>query len=132
MATTLAEQAVTDFVREWSTAEERGEHRALDDLLAKDFVGVGPRGFVRSREEWLARYSTGTVRNTSFEVSDLRIRSYGETAVVVAAQTQQSVNGDADASGAFRFTLIVVRQDGRLRLAGLHLSPKSLGVLFCV
>ncbi|GAA3501006.1 nuclear transport factor 2 family protein [Streptomyces griseoincarnatus] len=126
MATTLAEQAVTDFVREWSTAEERGEHRALDDLLAKDFVGVGPRGFVRSREEWLARYSTGTVRNTSFEVSDLRIRSYGETAVVVAAQTQQSVNGDADASGAFRFTLIVVRQDGRLRLAGLHLSPNAV------
>ncbi|CAM5633860.1 MULTISPECIES: nuclear transport factor 2 family protein [Streptomyces] len=126
MTTTLAEQAVTDFVREWSTAEERGEHRALDDLLAKDFVGVGPRGFVRSREEWLARYSTGTVRNTSFEVSDLRIRSYGETAVVVAAQTQQSVNGDADASGAFRFTLIVVRQDGRLRLAGLHLSPNAV------
>lgn len=125
MTTTLAERAVTDFVREWSTAEERGDHRALDDLLAKDFVGVGPRGFVRSREEWLARYSTGTVRNTSFEVSDLRIRSYGETAVVVAAQTQQSVNGDADASGAFRFTLIVVSHDGRPRLAGLHLSPNA-------
>lgn len=125
MATTLAEQAVADFVLEWSTAEERGDHRALDDLLAKDFVGVGPRGFVRSREEWLARYSTGTVRNTSFEVSDLRIRCYGETAVVVAAQTQQSVNGAADASGAFRFTLIVVRQDGRLQLAGLHLSPNA-------
>ncbi|QPA02281.1 nuclear transport factor 2 family protein [Streptomyces violascens] len=125
MTTTLAEHAVTDFVRKWSTAEERGDHRALDDLLAKDFVGVGPRGFVRCREEWLDRYITGTVRNTSFEVSDLRIRSYGETAVVVAAQTQQSVNGDVDASGAFRFTLIVVRQDGRLRLAGLHLSPSA-------
>ncbi|WP_062008677.1 nuclear transport factor 2 family protein [Streptomyces hygroscopicus] len=125
MTTTLTEQAVTDFVQEWSTAEERGDHRTLGDLLAKDFVGIGPRGFVRSREEWLARYSTGTVHNTSFEVSDLRIRSYGETAVVVAAQTQKSVNGDADASGAFRFTLIVVRQDGRLRLAGLHLSPNA-------
>ncbi|MER8160495.1 nuclear transport factor 2 family protein [Streptomyces sp. NPDC094472] len=125
MTTTLTEQAVTDFVREWSTAEEGGDHRTLGDLLAKDFVGIGPRGFVRSREEWLARYSTGTVHNTSFEVSDLRIRSYGETAVVVAAQTQKSVNGDADASGAFRFTLIVVRQDGRLRLAGLHLSPNA-------
>ncbi|WP_030590922.1 nuclear transport factor 2 family protein [Streptomyces anulatus] len=125
MTTTLAEQAVADFVQEWSTAEEREDHRALDDLLAKDFVGVGPRGFVRSREEWLARYSTGTVRNVLFAVSDLRIRCYGETAVVVAAQTQRSVNGDADASGAFRFTLVVVRQDGRLQLAGLHLSPNA-------
>ncbi|MET9834527.1 nuclear transport factor 2 family protein [Streptomyces sp. NPDC006385] len=125
MTTTLADQAVADFVQEWSTAEDQGDHRALDDLLAQDFTGVGPRGFVRSREEWLARYSTGTVRNTSFEVSDLRIRCYGETAVVVAAQTQQSVNGEADASGAFRFTLIVVRQDGRLQLAGLHLSPHA-------
>ncbi|MFE9367987.1 nuclear transport factor 2 family protein [Streptomyces sp. NPDC006978] len=126
MTTTLAEQAVADFVQEWSTAEEQGDHRALDDLLAKDFVGVGPRGFVRSREEWLARYSTSTVRNSSFEVSDLRIRCYGETAVVVAAQTQQSVNGEADASGAFRFTLIVVREDGWLQLAGLHLSPNAV------
>ena len=125
MTTTLSEQMVADFVREWSSAEEQGDHRSLDVLLGQDFVGVGPRGFVRSRAEWLERYSTGTVRNASFEVSDLRIRSYGETAVVVAAQTQQSVNGDADASGAFRFTLVIVRQDGRLQLAGLHLSPNA-------
>lgn len=125
MTTMLAEKAVVDFIALWSTAEERGDHRTLHGLLAEDFVGVGPRGFVRSRQEWLARYSTGTVRNTSFEVHDLRIRLYGETAVVVAAQTQQSVNGDADATGAFRFTLIVVRQDERLLLAGLHLSPNA-------
>lgn len=128
MTTTLSEQAVADFVRDWSAAEERGDDVALDGLLAEDFVGVGPRGFVRSREQWITRYSSKTVRNSSFEVKDLRIRSYGETAVVVAAQTQQSVNGDADASGAFRFTLIIIRQDGRLRLAGLHLSPNAAAV----
>ncbi|MFI7241490.1 nuclear transport factor 2 family protein [Streptomyces qinglanensis] len=125
MSTTLSEQAVADFVRDWSAAEERGDHTALDELLADDFVGVGPRGFIRSREQWLERYRSKTVRNSSFEVSDLRIRILGGTAVVVAAQTQESVNGDADAGGAFRFTLIVTGEDGRLRLAGLHLSPRA-------
>ncbi|MEW2218020.1 nuclear transport factor 2 family protein [Streptomyces sp. NPDC006990] len=125
MSTTLSEQAVADFVRDWSTAEERGDHTALDGLLADDFVGVGPRGFIRSREQWLERYRSKTVRNSSFEVSDLRIRILGGTAVVVAAQTQESVNGDADASGAFRFTLIVTGGAGRLRLVGLHLSPRA-------
>lgn len=117
--------ALTAFIREWSAAEERGDHTSLDALLAPDFVGVGPRGFVRDRTEWLDRYRSGTVRNSSFQVGDLRIRRYGEVWVVVAAQTQRSVNGDVDASGAFRFTLVVVRQDGRLRLAGLHLSPNA-------
>ncbi|CAM5606554.1 hypothetical protein SALBM135S_07205 [Streptomyces alboniger] len=125
MTHTLDAPAVTDFIQQWSTAEERGDHQSLDGLLAKDFTGVGPRGFVRSRVQWLDRYRTGTVRNTSFRVSDLHIRLYGSTAVVVAAQHQHGMNGDADASGAFRFTLIVVHQEGRLELAGLHLSPNA-------
>lgn len=126
MVTSLCEQAVEDFVQKWRKSEEQGDHVTLGELLADDFVGVGPKGFVRSREQWLTRYSSGSVRNTSFTVRDLETRTFGRTAVVVLAQTQQSVNGDADASGAFRFTLVVVRQDdGTLRLAGLHLSPNA-------
>ncbi|MFE6286287.1 nuclear transport factor 2 family protein [Streptomyces sp. NPDC057877] len=119
-------ETVTDFVEKWRRAEEDGDPAALDRLLADDFLGVGPHGFLRDRAQWIARYSSGAVRNSSFALRDLRVRRYGPTAVVVAAQTQRSVNGGADASGAFRFTLVVVRQDeGILRLAGLHVSPDA-------
>ncbi|WP_044386977.1 nuclear transport factor 2 family protein [Streptomyces cyaneogriseus] len=126
MTSALSEQTVAGFVEEWRRAEEDGDPAALEKLLADDFVGVGPRGFLRSRAQWIARYSSGTVRNASFRLSDARVRTYGPTAVVVAAQTQESVNGDADASGAFRFTLVVVRgAGGQVRLAGVHVSPNA-------
>lgn len=120
----LSEHAVLEFIEAWSVAERHGDCVALDRLLAADFVGVGPRGFVRTRDEWLGRYSSGTMRNTVFELTERpRIRLYGETAVAVVGQTQQSINNGNDASGDFRFTLVVVRQAGRPFLAGVHVSP---------
>ncbi|WPO70540.1 nuclear transport factor 2 family protein [Streptomyces sp. KN37] len=123
--TTAAEQPLLDLVREWSAAELAGDCVALGDLLTGDFVGVGPQGYLRTREQWLARYSSGAVRTTSFTVDEVRVRLYGDTAVLIAAQTQRSTNKGDNADGAFRFTLIAVREEGRWLLAGLHVSPNA-------
>lgn len=123
--TTAAEQPLLDLVREWSAAELAGDWVALGDLLTGDFVGVGPQGYLRTREQWLARYSSGAVRTTSFTVDEVRVRLYGDTAVLIAAQTQRSTNKGDNADGAFRFTLIAVREEGRWLLAGLHVSPNA-------
>jgi hypothetical protein len=81
---------VLDLVREWVDAELRGDAQALDTLLAADFVGVGPRGFVLTRQQWLARYRSGDLRNTGFELRDPQVRDYGAAAVVVGTQAQQT------------------------------------------
>ncbi|BCK72914.1 hypothetical protein Srufu_068670 [Streptomyces libani subsp. rufus] len=125
MNTTTSEQAVVDLVQRWSTAELDGDPAALGELLTDDFLGVGPRGYLRTRDQWLARYSSGSVRTTAFDLSELNIRVFGDTAIVVAAQTQQSSNNGDDASGAFRFTLIAARRDGQWRLIGLHAGPNA-------
>ncbi|WP_055697667.1 nuclear transport factor 2 family protein [Streptomyces silaceus] len=126
MATTTAtERAVLNLVEDWSAAELAGDWAALGVLLTDDFIGVGPKGYLRARDQWLARYRSGAVRTTAFEVGDTQVRAYGDTAVVLVAQRQQSTNNGDDASGAFRFTLIAVRQDDRWRLAGLHVSPDA-------
>ena len=38
-----------DLVRRWADAEEENDTGALDGLLARDFAGVGPFGFVLTR-----------------------------------------------------------------------------------
>ena len=45
---------VLDLVRRWAAAEQQNDAGSLDGLLADDFVGVGPLGFVLTREQWLA------------------------------------------------------------------------------
>jgi Domain of unknown function (DUF4440) len=74
-----------DLVRAWAGAELRGDPEALDTLLASDFVGVGPRGFVLTRDQWLVRYRTGELRNSSFDA----LTRLGDT---------QLANGDRDAA----------------------------------
>jgi Domain of unknown function (DUF4440) len=41
---------VLDLVASWAKAEEANDPAALDRLLAADFVGVGPLGFVLGRD----------------------------------------------------------------------------------
>ncbi|MEV5981892.1 nuclear transport factor 2 family protein [Streptomyces sp. NPDC052114] len=125
MATTTSEQAVLNLVEEWRAAELAGDWAALGDLLTDDFIGVGPKGYLRTRDQWTARHRSGAVRTTAFAIGEAQVRHYGDTAVVLVAQTQRSTNNGDDASGAFRFTLVAVRAEDRWRLAGLHVSPDA-------
>lgn len=115
--------SVLDLVREWAGAELHSDHQKLDTLLADDFVGVGPRGFVLTRDQWLARYRSGDLRNTGFELRDPQVRDYGAAAVVVGTQAQQTTHRGRDTSAELRATLVAVRPNDRWLLAGVHLSP---------
>ena len=46
----MAHEQIIDLVRRWVDAEVHDNSDALESLLAADFVGVGPRGFVLTRE----------------------------------------------------------------------------------
>jgi hypothetical protein len=47
------------LLRAWNDAEARGDPAALDALLADDFRGDGPEGFVLEKESWLDRHRRG-------------------------------------------------------------------------
>jgi ketosteroid isomerase-like protein len=114
---------VLDLVRRWVAAELAGDAAALDGMLAGDFVGVGPRGFVLDREQWLRRYRSGELRNTAFELREPAVRDYGTAALVVGTQVQQTAFQGRDTSAELRATLVAVRPADEWLLAGVHLSP---------
>jgi hypothetical protein len=55
-----------DQIGDWTRAELHGDIEALDALLHPDFLGVGPFGFVLSRDEWVQRLRDG-LRYTAFD-----------------------------------------------------------------
>lgn len=115
------------LVDDWASAELRGDSAFLERALANDFVGVGPRGFTLTREQWLSRHEAGNLKYDSFALDELETRSYGDAAVTVCRQTVEGVyedeNGRYDIHDQFRATLIFVKQQERWMLAGLQLSP---------
>ncbi len=115
------------IAEDWAAAELRGDTASLGEVMAGDFVGVGPRGFTLTREQWLARHEAGNLRYESFGLDEMDVRVYGDAAVTVCRQSAEGVyedeNSRHDIHEQFRATLIFVRKQGRWLLAGLQLSP---------
>jgi uncharacterized protein (TIGR02246 family) len=115
------------LAEDWAAAELRGDAAFLQSALAEDFVGVGPRGFMLTREQWVSRHEAGYLRYASFGLDEVEVRLYGDAAVAVCRQSAEGVyedeNGRYDINEQFRATLIFVNQEGHWLLAGLQLSP---------
>jgi len=114
---------VLDLGERWADAESRGDADALEELLADDFLLVGPLGFMLDKQQYLGSRRSGDLKHESFAWDDVRIRMYGDTAIAIGSQTQRSTYQGRDASGRFRVTLIAARLDERWKLVGLHLGP---------
>jgi ketosteroid isomerase-like protein len=120
-------QRVTTLGEDWAAAELRGDTTFLGEVLADDFIGVGPRGFTLTRDQWLSRHATGSLRYEAFGLDEVQVRLYGDTAITVCRQSARGVhedeNGRFDIDAQFRATLVFVNQERGWQLAGLQLSP---------
>lgn len=121
------EQGVLALVDEWARAELAMDGAALDGLLADDFIGIGPFGYLLSREQWVKRYESGVLKQQAFAFEDPAVRLYGDAAVIIGSQNQRTTHQGNDVSGRFRATLFAVRSGNEWRLAGLQLSPQAEG-----
>ena len=113
---------VLDRVGRWAAAEEKNDAGLLDGLLAVDFVGVAPRGFVLTRARWLERFANG-LETRSFTVEDPQVHDHGSAAVVIGVDAQETSFRGGDNSGRFRLTLVAVRPADRWLVAGVHIGP---------
>ena len=112
---------------EWAASELRGDTASLREILAEDFIGVGPRGFMLTREQWLFRHDSGNLTYETFEWDEVSVRVRKEAAVMIGRETARAVYEDGDVrheiQEQFRATLVFVEEGGRWVLLSLHLSP---------
>ena len=112
---------------DWAAAELRGDTVTLGRILAEDFVAVGPRGFMLSKDQWLSRHDSGSLTYEAFEWDEVTVRVHGDAAVLIGRQTARAVYEDGEVrheiQDRFRTTLVFVEEQGRWLLLGVHLSP---------
>jgi hypothetical protein len=111
-----------DLLRAWSDAEAGGDAAALDALLAADFRGDGPLGFVLDKDQWLDRYRRGDLTVDSFVWMANDVRVINQTAVAIGIQSQVARYCGQDCSGAFVCTLVAVRRQARWRIVNVQLG----------
>jgi hypothetical protein len=119
--TPLDELAELD--RTITRAEIDGDTAKLDALATHDFMLVGPVGFVLDKQQWLERYRGGGLRTIALSFEDAVTRIHGDCAIRIGRHVQEAEFQGRPVNGEFRATHIAVRDGGRWRLAGIHLSP---------
>ena len=110
------------FLSAWAEAERTRDVGALDRMLTDDFIGVGPLGFSLPKEAWLARHAGDALRYETFDLDDVQMRPYGESAVVIATQDAVGTHAGNAVPQVLRDTLVLVRDGEDWRLASIHMS----------
>jgi ketosteroid isomerase-like protein len=93
----------------WRTAILKGDSNTIGSLLADDYMAISPNGTLQTKEESLAGIRTGTYHFSSLDISDRKVRFYGDTAVVTSIADVQATTPDGDVTGAYRYTRVYVR-----------------------
>lgn len=117
------EQEVARLADAWATAELRGDTTFLESTLADDFIGIGPLGFMLTKQEWLARHRSGDLKYESFTLDEVKVRVYNnDAAVLTGRQVQNGAYRGNPIQAQLRTTLVFVQLQGQWRLANLQLS----------
>ena len=89
-----------------------GDVATLDRMTSDDYTFITLRGELRTKSDILKGFASGSFHYDSRQVSDLKVRVYGDTAIVTGRSVQKGMENGKDYSGDYRFTRVYVKENG--------------------
>lgn len=117
------EVVVRRIEEEVAAATERNDANTLAPYLAADFTFVNPAGLLLSKEQFLNNMRTGRLRNTSYKVDEMRVRIYGNAAVVTYRSTVAGTAGMQEEYPRRRRTTMLIKREGRWLIVAQQSTP---------
>lgn len=108
------EQTLTQMEREWVEAAQKKDATTLDRILADDWVGQSPTG-AATKSQALADLKSGDSKLDSITLGDMKVREFGNTAVVTGSDDEKSSYKGKDTSGHYVWTDVFVKRQGGWR-----------------
>lgn len=115
------EQAVRQTLTEVAAALSRNDADALDRFYADDYTLVGSTGVLINKTQRLASFRNGEVKLESFTYNDVKVRVYGNTAVVNAL-VKYKLNGQDVVNPS---TLTLVKNGDQWQIVAAQGTPIS-------
>jgi ketosteroid isomerase-like protein len=108
--------------QQWQQAQVTNNIGEMNRLLADDYVGITSNGTVEDKKQALAQRSAGTIRITKLDITETKVRVYGDTAVVTSQAQLEGTNGTSDISGQYRYTRVYNRRLGQWKIVSFEAS----------
>jgi ketosteroid isomerase-like protein len=125
-----AEREIRELEAQLSRAVVAGDRGLFDRVLASDFTHTSHSGQFKTRAEWMAedkvdsrrgKPQAGKTTYEAFDVDDLAVRIYGETAVVTGRSTPKGRTAKGEPiRGRYRFLRVWVKREGRWQVAAFQ------------
>jgi ketosteroid isomerase-like protein len=110
------ENELKQLVKDLNAAIVKADIAFLDRVLDQGYVHYRPRGTVENRAQYLENRKTGKVNFESLVADDVKVRFYGDTAIVTYRSTAKGKDQQGAIDEQRLWTRVFVRRDGRWQL----------------
>lgn len=121
-----AVQSVQKLERAWLDAYEQRDVKAMDAIVADDFVITFPDGSMQTKSQIidsLKMASKSARPSPKFHTEEVQARAYGDTVILMGrVVTEYQRDGQTMSKEQQRYTDTYVKREGRWQVVASHLS----------
>jgi uncharacterized protein (TIGR03067 family) len=117
------ERELTQLIKDLNVAVVKADLAFLERVLHKDYVHHRPHGTAENRAEYLENRRTGRVDFESLASDEIRVRLFGDTAVVTGRSTAKGKDQHGAIDDQRLWTRVFLRRDGRWQLVHYQGTP---------
>jgi len=110
---TSVADAVKQVEHDWTDAMKAGDADKLGQIVADDWIGLGPDGKTESKQAFIADFKSGKSRTESYDFGPMTVKVIGNVAIVQGSDTEKSTTGGRDSSGKYVWMDVFDKRDGK-------------------
>jgi ketosteroid isomerase-like protein len=104
-------QTLQGMEQAWLNAEKNHDAAAFEKLVADDWIAISPYGKSQTKADRAAEIKTADI--TSATLGDMKVRVFGDTAVVTGTDDEITMKDGAKSVDHYVWTDVFVKRDGR-------------------
>jgi ketosteroid isomerase-like protein len=116
------EQQIRKIEREWIDAIVKRDASYLQKIEASDFTATDPDGKMFSKEGDIKNTTGGGPIFDHIQIVDLKVRFYGNTAIVNGNGRVKGHSKEKDVSGKYSWTDVFVKMNGEWKAVSGHVT----------
>jgi ketosteroid isomerase-like protein len=114
------EQELIKLENTWNDALVKKDLASVNKILADDYIATDYDGIVSTKAQEMENLKSGESVVTSALTDDVKVRVYGDAAVVTFRWTSKATFKGKDTSGQYRWTDTWVKLAGRWQCVAAH------------